>query len=314
VPALVISGSTMLIGQNDPNIFVNVTSRQDKAADSKFGEDYHEHLRDMLENKMFNGIKSAYPCIHYLDQSSAEQMIGVEKMRELLGGEGESRLGAIANAVRASHLGSVNVTVMGGTVVISGSMMGTASARTVGRAQVTVPAGNDDAILSAMAQFVSKLAASAGNDGPKCSGWQGEISATSSQHVKGKNPNGDPFTVDTDLKITCQIGKNDEAPCQVSYSYKMDGKDASITTSGGGPTRCNASGGIYKGIAKVRVGICHFQATSNISVAGSSATEKKDMSLGGWDYEYPVARDTRQLSGNRQVDKNTTMNWSLTYK
>jgi hypothetical protein len=316
VLTMVISGTATLSALNDPNIFVNVTSNQDKAADNKFGKEYHESLRDMLENRMFNAIKAAYPCVHYLDQSAAEQMVGVERMRELLGGEGESRLPAIANAVGASHMGMANVTVMGGTVVITGSIADPKSASASGRAQATAPAGNNDAISAAMAQFVSKLVASTGSAGPKCSGWQGEISASSSLHEKGKNPNGDPFTIDTDLKITCQMGKNDNdpPPCQVSYSYKMAGKDSSITSSSAGEPRCVASAGIYNGIGKVRVGPCRFQATRSIAVAGFSASDKNEISVGGWDWEFPVPRDARQLTGSKQVDKATTLNWNLTYK
>ncbi len=214
---LVAAGATA-VGQTDPNIFVNVTSRQDKAADAQFGEDFHQSLRDTLENRMFNGLKKAYPCIHYLDMSAARQMLGVERTRELLGGEGESRLPAIANAVGAGTLGTASVTLMGGTVVITGSMMDTSSAKTIGRAQAVVPAGDTNAIYAAMDRFVSQLVASAGADGPKCGGWQGEISAVAAQHEKGKNPNGDPFTMDIDLKIACQIGKGgeNEPPCQLS--------------------------------------------------------------------------------------------------
>ncbi len=312
---LMLFGSAMLMGQSDPNLFVNITSKQDKAADSKFGKDYHEHLRDMLENRMFNGIKSAYPCIHYLDQSALETMIGVERMAELLGSGSESRLKRLAEAAGARHVGSVNITIIGGTVMVGGSVMDMTAARTVGRAQVTVPAGNDNAIEAAMTQFVTKLVASTGTDGPKCGGWQGEISAKASQHDKGKNPSGDPFTIDTDLSITCQIrGNGGEPPCQVSYSYKMDGKDSSISTSAAGNSRCNASASIYKGLAKIRVGPCQIQGSTDIAVAGTSASDKKDLSLGGWEIEFPVASNARQLSGSKQPDKNTTINYSLNYK
>ena len=314
--AVLFAGGATAVGQTDPNIYVNVTSKQDKAADKQFGEDYHQGLREMLENRMFNGLKKAYPCIHYLDRSAASQMLGVERMRELLGGEGESRLPALAGAVGAGTLGTASVTVMGGTVVIGGSMMNTSSARTVGRAQVVVPGGNSDAIYAAMDQFVSQLVGSAGKDGPTCRGWQGEISASAAQHDKGKNPNGEPFTSDIVLKITCQIGKGDEnePPCQLSYSNALVGKDASTKTSAGGQARCNAGLGIQKGIAKITIGACQITGISEISVAGQSATDKPNLSLGGWEVELPCPPGTRTLSGSRQVDRSTTVTWNLTWK
>ena len=314
--ALLFAGGGTAAGQTDPSIFVDVTSKQDKAADKQFGEDYHESLRDLLENRMFNGLKKAYPCIHYLDRSAASQMIGVERMRELLGGKGESRLPAIADAVGAGTVGSASVTVMGGTVVIGGSMMDMSTAKMVGRSQVVVPAGNSDAIAAAMDRFVSQLVGSAGADGPKCGGWQGEISATAAQHEKGKNPNGDPFSLDVDLKITCQIGKGGEnaPPCQLSYSNALVGKDASTTTTAGGPARCNAGLGINKGTAKITIGSCQISGTTAISVAGQSATDKPNLSLGGWEVEMPFAPGTRNLSGSKQVDKATTVTWSLTWR
>jgi hypothetical protein len=311
-----ISGSAMLMGQNDPNIFVNITSSQDKAADNKFGKEYHEYLRTMMENRMFKGIKAAYPCIHYLDQSALKAMIGVERMRELLGADGESRLAGIGAAVGASHLGWTQVTVTGDNVTISGGMMQTSTSKTVGRAVVTVPAGasNDAAIMSAMTQFVSKLISSAGSDGPKCGGWQGEISASSSQHQSGKNPNGDSFSTDADLKITCDFTPgNSEPACQVSYSYKMAGKSSSISNSAGGSAQCVASANIFNGKGQVTVGPCQVMVTSSISVEGTAVTDKQTISLGGWEVAFPAPRDAKQLSGARQVDKYTTVNWNLTY-
>jgi hypothetical protein len=314
--AILFAGGTTAVGQTDPSIFVNVTSKQDKAADKQFGEEYHEGLREMLENRMFNGLKKAYPCIHYLDRSAAGQIIGVERMRELLGGEGESRLPALADAVGAGTLGTASVTVMGGTVVIGGSMMDTSNAKTVGRAQVAVPAGNTDAISAAMDRFVSQLVSSAGSDGPTCRGWQGEISASAAQHDKGKNPNGDPFSLDIDLKITCQIGKGDDnqPPCQLSYSNALVGKDASTKTSAGGQARCNAGFGIYKGIAKISIGSCQIKGTWEASVGGQSVSDKPDLSLGGWEVEMPFPPGSRTLSGSKQVDRSTTVSWNLTWK
>ena len=191
---MLLAGGATARAQIDPNIYVNVTSKQDKAADQKHDEDYHLSLRSMLENRMFNGIKKAYPCIHYLDDSAARQMIGVARWRELLGSPDESRLAAIAAAVVATHLGNVSVTVMGDTIAIGGSMVDWASGKTIGRAQVVVPAGDTNAITAAMDKFVAQLVASAGADGPTCGRWQGEIRATAAQHDKGKNPNGDPYT------------------------------------------------------------------------------------------------------------------------
>jgi hypothetical protein len=314
--ALAVALGTTLIGQTDPNMYVNVSSRQDKAADKEHGEEYHLSLRDMLENRMFNGIKRAYPCIHYLDRSAAETMIGVQRMRDLLGGTGEGNLQTIATAVGASHYGNARVQVIGGTVLISGSLSTSGSATAIGRGQVTAPAGNDEAISAAMDKFVSQLVGSTGNDGPKCGRWQGEISATSGQHEKGKNPNGDPYSVDTDLKISCQIGKGNEAepPCTLSYSYALAGKDASTNASAGGPARCNAGASIYQGKATIRVGACYADVVSNVSVAGQSASSKQGQSLGGWEVEFPVSADARQLSGSKQVDRSTTVTWSLSYK
>jgi hypothetical protein len=40
-------------------------------------------------------MKKAYPCIHYLDDSAASQLIGVERWRDLLGSRDESRLAAM---------------------------------------------------------------------------------------------------------------------------------------------------------------------------------------------------------------------------
>jgi hypothetical protein len=311
--SIVLSGGAQAGAQVDPNIFVNVGSSQDKAADQKFGKEYHEGLRDLLENRMFNGLKKAYPCIHYLDQSAVRQMIGVERMRELLGGQGESRLPAIATAVGASHLGNVSVTVMGGTVMISGSMMDSASARAIGRAQATAPAGDSNAIEAAMNTFVAQLVASAGGDGPKCSRWQGEIGATAGQHDKGKNPNGDPFTVDIDLSISCQVGQGNDA-CTLSYSNALVGKDASTKTTANGQPRCNVGMGIYQGVAKIRLGPCQIQGVTSIAVAGQSATDKPDLSLGGWEVEIPVAANARSVSGAKQVDKATNLKWNLTWK
>jgi hypothetical protein len=313
---MLLTGGARAMAQADPSIFVNVTSKQDKAADKQYGEEFHESLREMLENRMFNGLKKAYPCIHYLDMSAASQMIGVERMRELLGGGGESRLPAIGDAVGAGTIGTASVTVMGGTVVIGGSMMTTSNAKTVGRAQVVVPAGNSDAISAAMDQFVSQLAGSTGADGPKCGRWQGEISAVAAQHEKGKNPNGEPFSLDIDLKITCQIGKGDdnEPPCTLSYTNALVGKDASTKTTAAGQARCNAGLGIYKGIAKVTVGSCQITGSSEVSVGGQSATDKPNLSLGGWEVEFPVSAGTRNLSGNKQVDKSTIVTWSLAWK
>jgi len=315
VAVMLVTGSTRAAAQIDPSIFVNVSSTQDKAADKQYGEDYHESLRDLLENRMFNGLKKAYPCIHYLDQSAAEQMIGVERMRELLGGGGDSRLPAIAQAVGAETIGSASVTVMGGTVVIGGSMGNASSAKMVGRAQVVVPAGNSDAIAAAMDQFVAKLTASAGADGPKCGRWQGEISASGAQHEKGKNPNGDPFTHDVELQITCQIGTDDDdCPCTLSYTNALVGKDASTKTTAGGQARCIAGFGINKGIARIRIGGCQITGSTQISVAGHSAADKPNLSLGGWTVEFPVAAGTRNLSGSKQADKATTITWSLNWR
>lgn len=313
---MLFAGGNTAAGQTDPNILVNVTSKQDKAADKQFGEEYHEGLRDLLENRMFNGLKKAYPCIHYLDSSAARDMLGVERMRELLGGEGDSRLPAIANAVGAGTLGSASVTVMGGTVVIGGSMMDTASARAVGRAQVVVPAGNTDAISAAMDRFVSQLVGSAGGDGPRCGGWQGEISATSGRHEKSKNPNGDPYTVDTDLQINCQVGGSgaNGPVCRMSYSNSLLGKEASTVTTAEGPARCNAGLGIYKGTATITIGSCQISGTTQISVAGQSATDRPNLSLGGWEVEVPFSPGTRTLGGSKQVDKATNVTWSLAWK
>jgi hypothetical protein len=270
----------------------------------------------MLGNRMFNGIKKAYPCIHYLDDSAAGQMIGVERWRDLLGIRDDSRLAAIVSAVGASHLGSVSVTVTGDTVAIGGSMVDWANAKTIGRAQVIVPAGDTNAIMAAMDRFVAQLVASAGGDGPKCGRWQGEIRATAAQHDKGKNPNGDPYTLDIDLTISCQIGKGDdtEPPCQLSYSNALVGKDASTTTTANGQARCNAGVGIYQGVAKITLGPCQIQGSTAISVAGQSATDKPNLSLGGWEVETPVAAATRSLSNSKQVDKATILSWNLTWK
>jgi hypothetical protein len=311
-----VAGGSTAVAQVDPNIYVNLTSSQDKAADQKHGEDYHEGLRSLLENRMFNGIKKAYPCIHYLDGSAARQMLTVERWRELLGGQDESRLPAIATAVGATQFSNVSVTVMGDTVSIGGSMMDSASAKTIGRAQVIVPAGDTNAIMAAMDKFVAQLVASAGADGPKCGRWQGEIRATAAQHDKGKNPNGDPFTLDIDLTISCQIGKGDdnEVPCTLSYSSALVGKDASTRTTANGQARCNAGFGIYQGVAKISLGSCQIQGSTQISVAGQSANDKPNLSLGGWEVEVPVTAGTRNVSGSRQVDKATNLTWSLSWK
>jgi hypothetical protein len=243
-------------------------------------------------------------------------MIGVARWRELLGSPDESRLAAVAAAVVATHLGSVSVTVMGDTIAIGGSMMDWASAKTIGRAQVIVPAGDTNAIMAAMDKFVAQLMASAGADGPTCGRWQGDIRATAAQHDKGTNPNGDPYTLDVDLTIGCEIGKGDdsEPPCQLSYSNALVGKDASTKTTANGQARCNAGVGIYHGIAKITLGPCQIQGSTAISVAGQSVNDKPNLSLGGWEVEIPVAAATRNLSNSKKVDKATKLSWNLTWR
>jgi hypothetical protein len=205
---------------------------------------------------------------------------------------------------------------MGGTVVIGGSMMDPATAKMVGRAGVTAPAGDTNAIEAAMDKFVAQLVASAGADGPKCGRWQGEIRATAAQHDKGKNPNGDPFTLDIDLTISCQIGKGDDnvVPCTLSYSNALVGKDASTRTTANGQARCNAGFGIYQGAAKISLGSCRIQGSTQIAVAGQSATDTPNLSLGGWELEVPVTAGTRSVSGSKQVDKATNLSWNLNWK
>jgi hypothetical protein len=118
------------------------------------------------------------------------------------------------------------------------------------------------------------------------------------------------------LKINCQVGRGgaNGPACQVSYSHSLVGKDASTTTTAGGPARCNAGLGIYKGTAKITIGSCQVSGTTQISVEGHSATDQRNLTLGGWEVEVPFAPGTRTLGGSKQVDTSTTVSWSLTWK
>lgn len=316
VALLVAGGAGLGARQGDPNIFVNVTWKLDKAATEEYGEDYGRTLQEMLENRLFNGLKKAYPCIHYLDQSSLEQMLGVQRMRDLLGGSGEGNLDTIASSVNASHYGNFKIQVVGGTVLISGSMSGRGNAVPIGRSQATAKAGDDNAISSAMDKVVTGLVGSAGGDGPRCGRWQGEISASSAQHLKGKNPSGEPYSSDLDVKISCQIGRTseDSTSCSVSYTGSLVGKDSSVSTTSSGTATCSAGVSIYKGMAKISLGSCEINTVRQVSAAGQSATSRDTMRIGGWEVEFPVSPDTRTLSGSKKVDDLTTLSWGVSYK
>lgn len=305
-----ICGALALCGaaQAQERVYVTISSRQDSAATQKLGDGFHLSLRDQMENAMFRALKARYPCVSYLDDSAVRKMLDVERQRQLLGGEGEDRLPAIAQAVGAPQVGSIDIFVTGDSVSISGVFMSMETAKALARAQVTTPVRSASAAIE---QVARKLVGSLGADAPKCGRWTGQIGVSSSRKVSGKNPNGQPFTDSVTLDVSCSYQENVEPKCQVSYSASLKGVDASTESSAGGDARCNASMSLVKGVARFRVGPCEIEGTYSVSVAGTSAQDKKMFSLGSWEAESTVSPSARTLSGSKAVDKDTKLTWSL---
>jgi hypothetical protein len=78
--------------QANKGVFVLVQSKQDSAADRKYGADSHSAIETLLESALFKALRKKFPCIHYLDQSALRDMLDVERQRALLSSGDYSRL------------------------------------------------------------------------------------------------------------------------------------------------------------------------------------------------------------------------------
>ncbi len=295
--------------QAQERVFVTISSRQDAAATQKLGDGFHLSLRDKLENAMFRAFKARYPCVSYLDDSAARQMLDVERQRQLLGGTGEDRLPAIAEAVGAPQVAGIDIIVAGDLVSIGGVVVSRQTAKAVARAQVTSPVSGASAAIEQLAQ---RLVGSLGADAPRCGQWTGQIGVSSSRNVSGKNPSGQPFTDSVTLEVSCSYRENDHEPkCQLSYSASLKGADASTESAAGGEARCNAAMSLVKGVARFRIGPCQIEGTYRVSVAGQSSQDTQVFSLGSWEAESTAPPGVRALSGSKAIDEYTTLTWSV---
>lgn len=309
--AIVLAGlGSVLAAQEDERFFTTLSVSMDGAATAKYGEQFKDTLREMAEHAMFQAVKARYPCARYLDDSALKTMLDVERQRQLLGGSGEDRLPAIAQAVGAPRIGGVDIKVFGDTVSVGGVVVSADAAMAVARAQASGPVSNALALLGQMAQ---QLVGSLGAEGPRCGKWTGVIAVSGSRSETGKHvENGNAFTNSTNLSISCSYKEDQAEPkCQVSYSASLTGSGASTTSSAAGDARCVVGFGIANGTASIRVGPCEADGTYAVSVAGTSMQEKKRFSLGGWSHQYSVPSGTRTLTGAKAVDKDTTLTWSL---
>lgn len=306
-----VCGALVLCGaaQAQERVFVTISSRQDSAATQKLGDGFHLSLRDQMENAMFRAFKARYPCVSYLDDSAARKMLDVERQRQLLGGLGEDRLPAIAEAVGAPQVAGIDIIVAGDSVSIGGVVVSRETAKAVARAQVTAPVARAS---EAIEQVAHKLVGSLGADAPKCGQWTGQMGVSASRNISGKNPNGEPFTDTLTLEVSCSYQENASEPkCHVSYSASMKGVGASTESTAGGEARCNAAMSLVKGVARFRVGPCYIEGTYSVSVAGQSGQDKQVFSLGSWEAECTASPSARTLSGSKALDQYTTLTWSL---
>jgi len=114
-----------------------------------------------LAFEIAKSMDEKYPCAQTLTQADVANLLGLERMRELLGSGDPEALNRIAGAVGADYLLAVTVTATGpGKYAFNGSMMNERSAKTEARSG-TGPNSGD--LMDAIDAFANQFTASLGS-------------------------------------------------------------------------------------------------------------------------------------------------------
>jgi hypothetical protein len=137
-------------------------------------------------------------------------------------------------------------------------------------------------------------------------GWRGNVTVTTTKHVEGKNPSGDPFTESGTGKLVCELtGREDQASCSYSSEYELKGKDASTETKQHvSDYRTHVGVSVADGKLMLSFSVIPVTVDSKIRIAGQSFSDTSSGTLTNSSYVLPASANSAASQSGTWTDPN----------
>ena len=112
-----------------------------------------------FESKVFNQLKSQYPCVEINSLSSVVALLDLERQKQLLGTGSDNAVSNIAEAMGSDYLISLKVRVIEGMAIIDAFCAEAKKAKVISRASTSAPHGENgiDAVEKVSTQLIDGL-------------------------------------------------------------------------------------------------------------------------------------------------------------
>ena len=296
--------------QASKTVYVTVQSKQDKAADAKYGPGEAYAIAGVLETFIDDALNKKFPCIHLLDDDAVRTMLNYEKGRALLGNPDDSALEKIGANVGAEYLVSASVQVNGDKVLINGEVLDSTKSKGISALSRsdTVSAGGT-AAYGPIKQFAQNLVNGI-SGGPRCTGdWAGTVTVTFKT-----NGSGNGGSVNGTGTLTCKVlGVGQDARCTYDSTEVMTGPGGSMTTT---KAATDASTWISVGVTGDKLALTIGAVPVSVTVKGPIPIEPSTESVNGGSYMLPASSDPKHQTGlwtdpNGGSSARTIVTWDL---
>ena len=306
--------------QASKSMFVSVQAKQDSAATAKYGAGKADGIAGMLEKLIDDALEKKFPCATVLDRNDVGALLGLAKMRELLGNGDDSALESIGAAVGAGYLVSVSVQENGDSVSINGAVLDSTKSKgiTALSRQTTVSSAGTTTYGS-LQQYAQNLVNGI-SGGPQCTGyWKGSVSVTFTTNAGGTEA-GNQASESGSGTLTCQVtGAGQDAKCSYHSTDVLSGNNRSMGFSGSMTTKkdaTDASTWVSIGIAGGKLALSFGAIPVMVTVEGPIPIDPSTESVNGGSYELPATSDPKHQSGtwtdpNGGPRGSTVVKWNL---
>jgi hypothetical protein len=294
-------------------IFITSTSKTDTPKKANEAGTEAEAWARQMEIFTAEALAGASPCSQSMTPSDVQDLLGLERMRQLLGSGGDpATLAAIANSMDAQYLVHIAVTQSGGRSTVTTTVVDARTAKAVARDMRVIPV-NSGAVeaLEAFAKLTAnKLAASL----PQCASkdWQGTVTISRQEKSNGVKPGGGSWTSETSLEVTCNLQQRaGDAKCSVSYHSKLAGNEAETSGQASGSIVGYVTADVSAGRVSIHVSQLAVKGTAHNLIAGQSFNDEQTFSLGPWSVNAPSTGNEKSTSGSARDNQGNTFSWSF---
>jgi hypothetical protein len=296
--------------QANKSMFVSVQANQDSAATAKYGAGKADGMAGMLEKLIDDALEKKFPCANVLDRNDVGALLGLAKLRELLGNGDDSALESIGTAVGAAYVVSVSVQETGDSVSINGAVLDSTKSKGISALSRQTTVSSAGAVTYDSLQQYAQNLVNGISGGPKCTGyWKGTVSVTITQ-----NASGNGVSTHGTGKLTCQIlGVGQDATCTYESSDVLAGPNGSMTTT---KTATDASTWVSVSVTGDKLALTFGAIPLSVNVKGSVPVDPYTESFDGGSYTLHATSDPKHQSGtwtdpNGGPTGNTVVTWKL---